>query len=80
MDRIGGYQRAPREGKAHATVPREYVKESTIAPDAFIVPRVSADMFKNYGGEVHGDDLEQLSDFQLTLGRTAQKDGIGLLQ
>lgn len=42
------YQKAVKEGKAHAKTPREYVIESIMDPGAFIVPGFADDMIKDF--------------------------------
>jgi len=61
------YQRAKKAGTAHATTPREYVKESILNPDAFIVPGYPNVMLKDFGDRLTPASLEKLVDFLLTL-------------
>ena len=74
------YQEAVRRGKAHATTPKEYVMESIIHPEAFVVPGFVDDMIKDYGNKFTGSALEKLADFLLTLDEeTARKEGLDRL-
>ncbi len=61
------YQKAVKAGKAHATTPKEYVMESIMKPDAFIVPGFADDMLKDFGQKFTFAALEKMVDFLLTL-------------
>lgn len=61
------YQKAVREGSAHATTPREYVMESIVDPGAFIVPGFSDTMLKDFRRKLAPEALEKVVDFLLTL-------------
>jgi hypothetical protein len=74
------YQKAVREGRAHARTPKEYVMESIMHPDAFIVPGFQDDMMKDFGKKFTFDALEKMADFLLTLDEeNARKDGLDRL-
>jgi hypothetical protein len=73
-----------KEGKAHATNPKEYIIESIVDPNAFIVPGFSQKdkpgvsiMPKDYANKMSYDAVSKLADFLLSLDETtAQKDGM----
>lgn len=59
------YQKAVKEGKAHATTPREYVIESIMNPGAFIVPGFADDMIKDFSHKFTVAGLDKLVDYLL---------------
>ncbi|HET6371401.1 MAG TPA: hypothetical protein VFG95_09400, partial [Nitrospiria bacterium] len=74
------YQKAVKAGKAHATTPKEYVMESIMHPDAFIVPGFTDDMLKDFSKKFTFAALEKMADFLLTLdAETAKKEGLDRL-
>jgi hypothetical protein len=74
------YRKAVREGRAHARTPKEYVMESIMHPDAFIVPGFQDDMIKDFGKKFTFDALEKMADFLLTLDEeSARKEGLDRL-
>lgn len=74
------YKRAVDEGRAHAKTPREYVKESIVNPEAFVVPGFSDQMPKVYRHRLSGVALENVVDFLLTLDtEMARMDGLDRL-
>lgn len=71
------YQKAVREGRAHATTPREYVIESIVDPDAFIIPGFVDGMVKDYRHKFTVQALDTLVDFLMTQGdEEARKEGL----
>jgi hypothetical protein len=78
------YQERVRAGKANATTPREYVIESILDPDAFIVPGFTdpkdpeiSPMYPHYAKRFTPGALEKLADYLLTLEvRAAVEDGL----
>ena len=73
-----------KAGKAHAKTPKEYVMESIVSPNSFIVhafvqkanPETS-DMLQNFSERFTFGALEKLADFLLSLDcAAAQKDGL----
>lgn len=62
------YQEAVHEGRAHATTEREYVMESILNPDAFIVPGYSGTMLKYFGQKLSPGAIDKIVDFLLTIG------------
>jgi hypothetical protein len=74
------YLKAVKAGKAHATTPKEYVMESIMHPDAFIVPGFADDMLKDFSKKFTFAALEKMADFLLTLdANTARKEGLDRL-
>jgi hypothetical protein len=78
------YQAAVKAGKARAKTPKEYVMESIVNPNAFIVqgfvqsanPEMS-DMLQNFSERFTFGALEKMADFLLTLDcEAAKKDGL----
>ncbi len=61
------YQKALKEGKVRATTPKEYVIESILNPDGFIVPGFDNAMPKNFKEKLTYGALDRLADFLLTL-------------
>jgi hypothetical protein len=78
------YQARVKAGKAKATTPREYIIESILNPDAFIVPGYSDKsdpekslMYHYYAERFTQNGLEKLADYLLTLdAQAAVKDGL----
>lgn len=71
------YQEAKKAGKAHANTPKEYVMESIMHPDAFIVPGFADDMLKDFSKKFTFAALESMAEFLLTLDEdVARKDGL----
>lgn len=71
------YLKAKKEGKAHATTPKEYVMESIMRPKAFIVPGFADDMLTDFGDKFTFAALDKMAEFLLTLDEeTALKDGL----
>jgi hypothetical protein len=78
------YQARVKAGKARATTPREYIIESILNPDAFIVPGYSDKsnpdqslMYPHYAERFTRDGLERLADYLLTLdAQAALQDGL----
>jgi cytochrome c2 len=74
------YQKAVKEGKAHATTPKEYIIESIMKPDAFIVPGFADDMMKDFSHKFTVSGLEKLAEYLLAqTAETAIKDGMDRL-
>lgn len=74
------YQKAVKEGKAHAATSREYVIESIIKPGAFIVPGFADDMFKDYSHKFTLAGFDKLVDYLLQQDEEAAiKDGLDRL-
>ncbi len=74
------YQKAVKEGKAHAKTPREYVIESIMKPDAFIVPGFADDMIKDFKHKFTIAGLDKLVDYLLEQDAAAAiKDGMDRL-
>jgi hypothetical protein len=78
------YQARVKAGKAHAKSPKEYIMESIVNPNAFVVeefrqkgnPDVSP-MIQDFGQKFTYEALNKLADFLLTLDEAAaQKDGM----
>lgn len=78
------YQARLKAGKAHARTPKEYVMESIVCPNCFIVPgfvnkanpEVSA-MMQDFGQKFTYGALEKLAEFLLTLDeKAAIKEGM----
>ncbi len=59
------YKKAVKEGKAHATTPREYVIESIMDPGAFIVPGFADDMLKDFRHKFTVSGLDVMVDYLL---------------
>jgi len=78
------YQARVKTGMAHAKTPKEYVIESIVRPNAFIVPRFVqknnpevSPMIQDYGRKFTYDALDKLADYLLTLDcESAKKDGL----
>ena len=78
------YQNQVASGKANASTPREYVIESIINPDAYIVPGYEKKdnpeesmMFHHYDKRFTQGGLEKLADHLLTLDvRAAAREGL----
>ena len=78
------YQERIKAGTASATTPREYVIESIINPDAFIVPGFEnrgnpekSLMYRHYSKRFTSGAVEVLVDFLLTLDvESAMRDGL----
>jgi hypothetical protein len=78
------YKMRVKEGKAHATTPKEYIIESIVNPNAFIVPGFTKKdkpeesiMPKDYGNKIPYNAVSKLADFLLSLDQdTAKKDGM----
>jgi hypothetical protein len=78
------YQAAQvRTGKAHATTPKEYVIESIMHPDAYIVPGFlnmnspDRSVMPSYSSKLTYEAADKLADFLLTLDESAAaRDGI----
>lgn len=74
------YQKAVKEGKAHATTPREYIVESIMNPGAFIVPGFADDMIKDFSHKFTVAGLDKLVDYLLQQDAAAAiKDGMDRL-
>lgn len=67
------YQRAVSEGKVRATTPKEYVIESILNPDGFIVPGFEDAMPKNFKERLTFGAVESLAEFLLTREEEANK-------
>ena len=82
--RSADYRDRVRNGKATATTAREYVMESILDPDAFVVPGYEDNehperslMYHHYNKRFTPGGLEILVDFLLTLDvDTAVKEGL----
>ena len=78
------YQERVRMGKASATTPREYIIESILDPDAFIVPGYEkmenpeeSMMYQHYDKRFTKGGLEKLADYLLTLDvKAAAQEGL----
>jgi hypothetical protein len=78
------YQERVKAGKARATTPREYIIESILDPDAFIVPGYSDKndlekslMYPHYAERFTQGGLEVLADYLLTVDvQAAVQDGL----
>lgn len=74
------YQKAVKEGKAHATTPREYVIESIMNPSAFIVPGFADDMLKDFKHKFTVSGLDVIVDHLLNQDAAAAiKEGLDRL-
>lgn len=74
------YQKLFKEGKVHATTPKEYVMESIVAPHLFIVPGFQDDMLKDLGTKLTFAALSNIADYLLQqTAETAIKDGLDRL-
>lgn len=74
------YRKAVQEGRARAATPREYVVESILHPDAFLVPGFPDDMPHDYKEKFTVEALDKLVDFLLTLDEeAARKQGMDRL-
>jgi len=65
------YLKALKEGKVHATTPKEYVMESIMNPGAFIVPGFQDDMLKDFATKFTFAALSSMADYLLQ--QTADK-------
>ncbi len=74
------YQKLFKEGKVHATTPKEYVMESIMTPHLFIVPGFQDDMLKDFGTKFTFTALSNMADYllQQTV-ETAIRDGLDRL-
>ena len=78
------YKERVKAGKAHATTPREYVMESILDPNAFIVAGYSKKqspdeslMYPHYANQFTRGGLEKLAEFLLTLdAKAAAEEGL----
>jgi cytochrome c2 len=78
------YQEMVKTGKAHAKTPKEYVMESIVNPNAYIVHNFvqkanpgTSDMIQDFSQKFTFGALDKLADFLLTLDcAAAQKDGL----
>ncbi|MFQ5596890.1 MAG: nitric oxide reductase [Nitrospiria bacterium] len=74
------YLKRVKEGKAHATTPREYVIESIMDPGAFIVPGFADDMLKDFKHKFTVSGLDVMVDHLLAQNiETAVADGMDRL-
>lgn len=73
MNRIKSpeYLKAVKEGKAHATTPKEYVMESIMTPGVFVVPGFQDDMLKDFSTKFTFAALSNMTDYLLQ--QTADK-------
>ena len=73
MNRIKSpeYLKAVKEGKAHATTPKEYVMESIMTPGVFVVPGFQDDMLKDFSAKFTFAALSNMADYLLQ--QTADK-------
>lgn len=73
-----------KAGKAHAITAKEYVIESIVDPDAFIVPGFEqkatpghSDMVRDFSTKMTYEAISKLADYLLTIDEeTAKKDGL----
>jgi hypothetical protein len=78
------YQERVKSGKAKATTPREYIVESILYPDAFVIPGYSDKddterslMYPHYAERFTQGGLDKLTDYLLTLDvQAAVEDGL----
>jgi cytochrome c2 len=78
------YQAMVKAGKAHAKTPKEYVMESIVNPNSFIVHSFvqkanpdTSDMVQDFSQKFTFGALEKLADFLLSLDcEAARKDGL----
>ncbi len=74
------YQEAVKAGKASARTPKEYVMESIMKPDAFIVPGFQDDMLKDFSQKFTFAALEKMAEYLLQQDEAAAiKDGMDRL-
>ncbi len=74
------YQKLFKEGKVHATTPKEYVMESIMTPQLFIVPGFQDDMLKDFSTKFTFAALSNMADYLLQqTAETAIKDGLDRL-
>jgi len=74
------YKKAMKEGKTHATTPREYVIESIMDPGAFIVPGFADDMLKDFKHKFTVSGLDVIVNHLLAQNiETAVKEGLDRL-
>ena len=74
------YREAVKAGKAHARTPKEYVMESIMKPDAFIVPGFNDDMLKDFATKFTFSALEKMADYLLEQDEAAAiRDGLDRL-
>jgi hypothetical protein len=72
------YQALVKAGIAHASTPKEYVMESIVSPNAFIVPGYglpttppTSPMPHGFGQKLSYDALDRLAEFLLSLDEAA---------
>jgi len=65
------YLKAVKEGKAHATTPKEYIMESIMTPKVFIVPGFQDDMLADFATKFTFAALSNIADYLLA--QTADK-------
>ncbi|MBI5197325.1 MAG: nitric oxide reductase [Nitrospirae bacterium] len=78
------YQARVRAGKAHATTPKEYIIESIVHPNAFVVPEFMnkanpevSPMMQDFSKKFTYEALEKMADFLLTIDEgMAKKEGM----
>jgi len=74
------YKAAVKAGKASARTPKEYVMESIMNPDAFIVPGFQDDMLKDFSKKFTFAALEKMAEYLLQQDEAAAiKDGMDRL-
>jgi hypothetical protein len=74
------YQKLFKEGKVHATTPKEYVMESIMTPQLFIVPGFQDDMLKDFSTKFTFAALSNMADYLLQqTAEKAIKDGLDRL-
>ncbi len=74
------YQKLFKEGKVHATTPKDYVMESIMTPHLFIVPGFQDDMLKDFSTKFTFAALSNMADYLLQqTAETAIKDGLDRL-
>jgi hypothetical protein len=74
------YQKAVKEGKAHATTPKEYVMESIMTPGVFVVPGFQDDMLKDFATKFTFSALSNMADYLLSqTAEQAIKEGLDRL-
>ena len=74
------YQEAVKAGKANARTPKEYVMESIMKPDAFIVPGFQDDMLKDFATKFTFAALEKIAEYLLQQDEAAAiRDGLDRL-
>jgi hypothetical protein len=74
------YKEAIKAGKANARTPKEYVMESIMKPDAFIVPGFQDDMLKDFSHKFTFAALEKMAEYLLQQDEAAAiKEGLDRL-